>query len=244
MENDFSEQIKRLAQKFNIPIHFKHPSTEELMAYVNEGVEMFFVAEYPFKIPSIDMLKYGVNLHTSLLPEGRGPTPLPYLIKDIPHAAGLTLHKLSGMFDSGDIILQQPIILSSSETLNSLSIKMYLAASILVEQLLGDLSTYYERAVPQIPQQGLAVPDLTERLIEWTSSGRNIEAKIKAFGHFGVIVFFAGKYWRVTHAEVVECENGEPPGTLIYKSNDLVAITIVDGFIVIPVSAFFSIELN
>ncbi len=44
---------------------------------VQSGVELFFVAEYPWKIPLPENLKFAINAHPTMLPDGRGATPTP-----------------------------------------------------------------------------------------------------------------------------------------------------------------------
>ena len=63
---------------------------------------MFIIAEYSYLVPDTDV-KYAINIHPTLLPNGRGPTPLPYLI-NAPEFSGVTIHKICNKFDSGDII--------------------------------------------------------------------------------------------------------------------------------------------
>jgi methionyl-tRNA formyltransferase len=51
----------------------------------------------------------GVNLHPSMLPEYRGPQPMPAMAVDgaVERCAGVTMHTISEGFDEGDIIAQQ-----------------------------------------------------------------------------------------------------------------------------------------
>jgi methionyl-tRNA formyltransferase len=75
-----------------IPLHSHKPSESELNQLITLGAEMFIVAEYSYLLP-VTKVKYAINIHPTLLPEGRGPTPLPFLITQ-PKFSGITLHKI------------------------------------------------------------------------------------------------------------------------------------------------------
>jgi len=57
------------------------------------------------------------NLHPSLLPAYRGPTPLFWQFQRGELQTGVTLHCVNGQFDGGDIVSSQPVDLPSGMTL-------------------------------------------------------------------------------------------------------------------------------
>ncbi len=60
------------------------------------------------------------NLHPSLLPKYRGPSPLYWQIKKSESETGLTLHQVTGDFDAGDIVARQSLPLPVIRDKNSL----------------------------------------------------------------------------------------------------------------------------
>jgi methionyl-tRNA formyltransferase len=73
-----SSAISKLCETHQIPLFKNKPMSEELEHLISMGVEMFIVAEYLHILPETGV-KYAINIHPSMLPKGRGPTPLPYL---------------------------------------------------------------------------------------------------------------------------------------------------------------------
>ena len=94
--------IDKICENNSIPSYVHKPNLSELNHLISQGAEMFIIAEYSYLVPDTDV-KYAINIHPTLLPNGRGPTPLPYLI-NAPEFSGVTIHKICNKFDSGDII--------------------------------------------------------------------------------------------------------------------------------------------
>ncbi len=104
---NFNREVLRLARRHRIPVSFGKPLQAEIDALTRGGAELLLVCGYPHKVPCTGWVR-GVNLHPSLLPEGRGRWPLPWQILRYPEAAGLTLHKLTDAWDSGDVLTAAP----------------------------------------------------------------------------------------------------------------------------------------
>ena len=119
---DRTERICSLARERGIPLQKTRVSEQDTDALREAGAELTVTAGYPWKIPVTDAFMQ-VNLHPALLPEGRGPWPMPTaILRGRP--SGVTLHKLSGKLDEGDIILQKEIPLAEGETLLTLGEKI------------------------------------------------------------------------------------------------------------------------
>ncbi|MFT4810149.1 MAG: methionyl-tRNA formyltransferase [Paraglaciecola sp.] len=110
---------------------------------------MFFSAEYPWKIPVPADLKYAINVHPTLLSEGKGMTLLPHLILKQSVYASVILYKLSNEFDAGDVSPQKAISLDEQETFDSLSAKNLQQTPGLLSTLLSDLDGYYQNSKTQ-----------------------------------------------------------------------------------------------
>lgn len=74
-----------------------------------EGYDLIFSASFPARIPA-EICKLtalgAVNLHTGLLPEGRGWHPLNWAIIWGKDKTGITIHKIVDGFDAGDVCCQ------------------------------------------------------------------------------------------------------------------------------------------
>ena len=133
----------------------------------------------------------GINIHPSLLPKYRGPTPIPAAIINRDTETGLTIQRLALEMDSGDILMQETVPLNGRETTVSLSGFMAKKAAGLLPAALnavaGSVSGGNLQAKPPAaPQDHSAATycSLIEKkdgLIDWNKSAAEIDAQIRAF---------------------------------------------------------------
>lgn len=107
-------------------------------------------AGYKYKIPVFPESKIKeINIHPTLLPIGRGPWPLPYIILKNLKSSGVTIHKISEEMDKGDILIQREFEVQANEDIETLSCKSQMIAKKLIIELIQNLDFYYENAVTQ-----------------------------------------------------------------------------------------------
>ncbi|MDR1866719.1 MAG: methionyl-tRNA formyltransferase [Treponema sp.] len=125
----------------------------------------------------------GINIHPSLLPLYRGPTPIQQTILNRDSIAGITIQKIALEVDAGDILYQQTIPLSGRETTACLSETVaQSAAAVLPSVIQGIESASLNGTV----QDSHAVSYCTllkkeDGLINWTDDALTIDARIRAF---------------------------------------------------------------
>jgi methionyl-tRNA formyltransferase len=125
----------------------------------------------------------GINIHPSLLPQYRGPTPIPAAIINRDTVTGITIQRLAAKMDAGDILAQEERPLSGRETTASLSETMAKKAA---EMLPAALRGIADGTLPGRPQDHDAATycSLLEKkdgLIDWSRSAAEIDAQIRAF---------------------------------------------------------------
>lgn len=79
-----------------------------------------------------------INIHPSLLPEYRGPTPIQQAILNGDQISGITIIKMDQEIDHGPVIYQESLDLSSSDNFHTLSKKMFLRAAAILPQVIKD----------------------------------------------------------------------------------------------------------
>ena len=125
----------------------------------------------------------GINIHPSLLPKYRGPTPIPAAILNRETVTGITIQRLAAEVDSGDILLQETVPLSGRETTASLSETMAKKAAELLPATLRGIAGGTLTAMPQ--DHGAAtycsLIKKEDGLIDWRRSAVEIDAQIRAF---------------------------------------------------------------
>jgi len=99
--------------------------------------QLFVVASYGKIIPKsiLDIPKYGaLNVHPSLLPKYRGPSPVPATILNGDKETGVTIIKMDKKMDHGSIVSTKKLKLSGQEDFTTLINKLFqLGAEILVD---------------------------------------------------------------------------------------------------------------
>lgn len=89
-----------------------------------QGVEYFLTAFYNHKIPQDLVDGYDgklMNLHPSLLPLYKGPSPIEEMMADGVYQGGVTIHLIDERMDAGDILGQRDFELNSGHNKHCLS---------------------------------------------------------------------------------------------------------------------------
>jgi len=111
---------------------------DELQKYIAELKVDLLVTHAFMKILPKEIFsapKYGsINIHPSLLPKHRGPSPTYWVLKNREKATGLTCHYIDSGIDTGDIISQRKIIVEPHDTVSSIIEKQKLIIEELVEE--------------------------------------------------------------------------------------------------------------
>ncbi len=224
-----SSAISKLCETHQIPLFKNKPMSEELEHLISMGVEIFIVAEYLHILPETGV-KYAINIHPSMLPKGRGPTPLPYLLK-YPEHSGVSIHKLTNVLDGGDVILQSGVPIQKNESITTVMIKMHIEAVNLIKTFLSDVEGYYENAVEQSDYSYFPRIDLGERILDWKQPTLDINSKLRSFGFLGLILKLNNLFWNAKHIEAVECVHLYEAGEVIYEDEYLLVVSSYDGIV-------------
>jgi methionyl-tRNA formyltransferase len=230
---DFHEKVTALARGVAAPIHLSSIATHSLARIPRAERNLLLCAAYPYKVPAdvIEAFDYAVNVHPSLLPDGRGPWPLPWSILRGDAKSGVTLHKLNAGWDAGDILLQQDVNLAPDENLESLSAKLQLRAAPLVRRFLADPARCWLEAKPQGPGTYQSWPKEADRTVDWDDDVADIQRVIRAFGKFESFAWIQGRKCFVRDATVWRESHSHAPGTVVHVMNRELVVAARDGFV-------------
>jgi len=102
-----------LADQQSIPVIDGHPTT--LSDFIDQNpVDLLLSSCYPHKLPTdlLDHPAHGCfNLHPSLLPAYRGPSPIFRQLQDGCRHPGVSVHQMSPSLDAGDLLYQEAVTL-------------------------------------------------------------------------------------------------------------------------------------
>jgi methionyl-tRNA formyltransferase len=133
--------VKRLAMEHGVPVI--QPETLKAVEVLEELAgfkpELIVVAAFGHILPQevLALPRFGcLNVHPSLLPRHRGPSPVATSILYGDQSTGVTIMLMDVGMDSGPILAQQKVGISSTDTTGSLTSKLANAgAELLMETL-------------------------------------------------------------------------------------------------------------
>lgn len=231
---NFNYNVVKLANENNISIKYDKITEADIEELIAKGCELLISAGYPYKIPVFEESKIKqINIHPTLLPIGRGPWPLPYIILKDFEMSGVTIHKISDEMDSGDILIQEEFDIQKNEDIETISCKSQILAKKLIIELLNNLDYYYSNAKKQSEGQYFPFPTEEEMTFDGTMTIEQIDRIVRAFGKMDSIVNIEGKEILVHDINYWKEQHNYKLGEIVHKTNKEYVIAVRDGFIVL-----------
>lgn len=184
LDSGFSDRTRQFADEMRAPFTVGHVTHEDVDALAKAGVELLISAAYDYKIPTPQgsPIKF-INVHGSLLPEGRGPWPQPWILMRYPNAAGVTFHSMSQKWDHGDIVLQRAISIGDRDNMDTLVAKTLVQVRQLSEELLTDFyNIWSHRKRMEGTGSYWKKPTTEDMTIDLSQSVGMVDAIYRAFG--------------------------------------------------------------
>lgn len=225
--NQKLSEVEIVAKKNGIEIINPSILSEAGQKLRSFGAEAAVLAAFGKIIPqdTIDIFPRGIiNIHPSLLPKGRGPTPLEQVILEGVKNTGVSIMQLGQKMDAGPVFVQSKVGLSGQETKQDLADRLIKLGSELILQNLPQILSGKLTAVPQ--DESNATYNLLiqkdDGILDWEESAERIERKIRAFRGWPKTRFSAGDYdLIITEAEVVKSLNIKA-GEITITKNEIV----------------------
>jgi methionyl-tRNA formyltransferase len=138
-----------------------------------------------FRQAFLDMFPLGgINLHPSLLPRFRGPSPISAAILAGEPETGVTIQRIALRFDTGDILARERHPLRGDETTAALTEQLAILGAELLERVLADIASGSPpESLPQKEEDATYCRALSKEdgLIRWEEPASVIERKVRAF---------------------------------------------------------------
>jgi len=148
-----------------------------------------------------------INVHPSLLPKYRGPSPITTALLNGDTETGISLIKIKQKFDTGDIYCQLKFDISKNDNRDLLEEKILKLGAPFLISLLDNYESMSLGAQPQ-PGQGVSYTKIFKKedfKIDWTKNAEEIFNKIRAFSPVpGSSALWKGKYLKILKAQIVE----------------------------------------
>ncbi|MDO8663549.1 MAG: methionyl-tRNA formyltransferase [Candidatus Wildermuthbacteria bacterium] len=238
---------KILAQKYNIPLLQPERIENCKLKIENLKPDLGIVAAYGQILPRniLDIPKYGcLNVHPSLLPKYRGPSPIQTAILNGDKETGVTIMKMDEKMDHGKIISNSKFLISNKITNFELTKQL---AETGAELLIKTIPDWVEGKIkPQ--EQNEAQATYTKLLkkedgrIDWNQPADYIDRQTRALNPWpGAHCKWqiAGHSWqtmKVLKAKVLNQTKDGPfgkPGKTFMATNEEIAVQAGKDFFII-----------
>ena len=145
--------LSQFAKENNIPTVQTSKLTDEILSELKSMEPDFLVVEdYGLILPKrlLDIpKKASINVHHSLLPKYRGPSPAPFAILEGEKTSGVSIIHMSEKVDAGDVYDQVEYKLTDDETTDSLLTKLNQLGGELAVKVINEIVEKKAKAVKQ-----------------------------------------------------------------------------------------------
>jgi methionyl-tRNA formyltransferase len=215
--------VKVLAQELGLPVRqpqsLRRPEAVEELRQLRPEVIVVCAYGEILRRAVLEIPPRGiVNVHPSLLPRHRGPSPIQAAILCGDQETGVTIMLMDEGMDTGPILAQATLPIEPLDTSGTLSEKLsHLAARLLVETLprwlKGEISP-----TPQDHSRATVTRLLQKKdgLLDWQLPAHQLWRAVRAYNPWpGAYSYAAGELIFIWRAWPLAIDSGHPPGTVV-----------------------------
>ena len=184
--------------------------------------DIFVIAAYGIILPRslLSIPKYGaINIHPSLLPKYRGPSPVATAILNGESTTGISFMLLDSGIDTGPVLSQFNEPIRSNDTTESLTTRLFERGGALLEDQLSLLEENKAILNPQNSNEATMTKMLKKEdgLLDFQMSAETLERKIRAFNPWpGTYTFWSRQMLKIFDVERIPIDKSVlRPGTVI-----------------------------
>ena len=191
--------VKMTAEKYKIPVAQPENIKDIKSEIQNLKPDLVVVAAYSQLIPKdiLEIPSFGfLNVHPSLLPKYRGPSPIQYAILNGDEEAGVTIMLMDEKLDSGKIVSLSRLSISEEITAEQLTEK---TADLGAKLLLNIIPKWINNEIePNSQDEKRAtytkILKKEDGKVDWQKPVEEIERKVRAFSLWpGTYTFWQNK---------------------------------------------------
>nr|ELR5040728.1 bifunctional UDP-4-amino-4-deoxy-L-arabinose formyltransferase/UDP-glucuronic acid oxidase ArnA [Providencia stuartii]ELR5081496.1 bifunctional UDP-4-amino-4-deoxy-L-arabinose formyltransferase/UDP-glucuronic acid oxidase ArnA [Providencia stuartii] len=237
-ENHFYSSVARVSADMELPVYapenVNHPLWIERIRELKPDVIFSF---YYRDMLSEELLalapKGAFNLHGSLLPKYRGRAPINWALLNGEHETGVTLHKMVAKADAGEIVAQEKVAITDTDTALTLHAKVREAAEVLLDKTLPliEAGNYQTTAQDESQASYFGRRTAEDGLIDWSRSATEVNCLIRAVTepYPGAFTYLGARKMIIWRARVLDDNQGKAAGTVL--SSDPLRIACGQGAI-------------
>ena len=215
--------VKAAALEMGLPVlqppSLKSPTAQaELAALAPDAV---VVAAYGLFLPRevLDLPRHScLNIHPSLLPKLRGPSPVSTAIVEGETTTGVTIMLMDEGVDSGPVLAQRQTPIGESETAEVLTARLFEMGADLLVEVIPDWVEGRIEAQLQDESRATNTRLLTREdgRIDWSMGAEQIARRTRGYAPWpGTYTRWGGKMLKVIEASSDDQADGNPPGAVV-----------------------------
>jgi methionyl-tRNA formyltransferase len=201
------------------------------------GADAVVVVAYGKMIPArlFEIPRHGfVNLHPSLLPRHRGPSPIQWALVCGDRSTGVTTMLIDEGMDTGPILLQRRVEIEPRETAETLAPRLAKVGAELVIRTLDEQEEGTLSPRPQPTDGANTTPMLRRNFakVDWSMPARQLVNRLRGFTPWpGLYTKFRGGRLKIHGLEEVKPPptGKEKPGSVISAETDGVVVRCGKG---------------
>ncbi|OPY68899.1 MAG: Methionyl-tRNA formyltransferase [Syntrophorhabdaceae bacterium PtaU1.Bin034] len=235
-------EVKRTALSLGLPLieidSFKDEQAKQIADFTPD---LFVVASFGLIIPkwALEIPAIGpINIHPSLLPKYRGPSPLQWVIWNGETETGVTIIRMNERMDAGDILYQEKVALQPEEDAGTLSDRLSVRASEILPGVIDEVRINGIHGEPQHEDKATYTPMITKEMgrIDWHVGAPEIIRQVRAVVLWPTAFTFLDnkslKVFKIKPAEDSGTKKAEP-GVIVSVSSEGLEVAAGEGSLIL-----------
>jgi methionyl-tRNA formyltransferase len=175
-----------------------------------------------------------LNIHPSLLPKYRGPSPVATAILNGDEVTGVTVMKLDEGMDSGPILVQRETPIGPTETADALTTRLFQVGAALLVEALPTVALGKAVFQPQDKSQATLTRKLSKEdgLVDWSKPAIHIARQVRAYHPWpGTFTTWDRRMLKLFEAVAQGTDSKAQPGQVLRLDEAGVAVAAGEGIL-------------
>ena len=226
-----SSPIENYALENNITIKTPYTLKNDralINYFVDTNVDIFVVSSYGLFIPKeiLSIPKFGaINIHPSLLPKFRGPSPVSSAILNGEPVTGVTIIQLDENMDTGPILKQsKQVVIDIDDSTSKLQKKLFQLGSNMLPEILNNILKDKQKTILQ-NESDASVTKMIKKVdgqIDWNSKDIEIMRKVKAYDIWpGTFTFWKKMRIKIIDIKITKMPTNAEPGHVFFQGKKI-----------------------
>ncbi len=197
--------------------------------------DVVVVAAYGLILPDevLEVPRLGcLNVHPSLLPKYRGPSPVASAILAGDEVTGVTVMEVTQQVDAGPVVARRRLRIRAGETAGELTGRLFHLGGCLMVAVLPAWASGEIEASPQVDAEATMTRLLArdDGEIDWTAPAERIMRQVRAYDPWpGSFTRWDGRRLKVLEARASRANHAEPAGTVVSGPDGSLGVATGDG---------------